>query len=145
MRCVLTRLVLVAALLLALPATASAESGPALPLVRVELLGESQSIAPGETLWVALRQEIRPGWHTYWLNPGDSGEPPRLEWTLPAGFTAGEMRWPHPERIRVGPAMSYGYTDEVVLPIPVTAPADLRPGTRVTLRAQASWIVCENS
>ena len=145
MRCVLTRLVLVAALLLALPATASAESGPALPLVRVELLGESQSIAPGETLWVALRQEIRPGWHTYWLNPGDSGEPPRLEWTLPAGFTAGEMRWPHPERIRVGPAMSYGYTDEVVLPIPVTAPADLRPGTRVTLRAQASWIVCEKT
>jgi thiol:disulfide interchange protein/DsbC/DsbD-like thiol-disulfide interchange protein len=144
MRCVLTRFVLVAALLLA-AATASAESGPASPLVRVELLGESQSIAPGETVWVALRQEIRPGWHTYWMNPGDSGESPRLEWTLPAGFTAGEMRWPHPERIRVGPAMSYGYTDEVVLPIPVTAPADLRPGTRVTLRAQASWIVCEKT
>jgi thiol:disulfide interchange protein len=118
---------------------------PAAPKVRVELLSEVRAIAPGETFWVALHQRITPGWHTYWMNPGDSGEPPRIEWALPAGFTAGDIAWPYPERIPVGPAMSFGYSDEVVLPVPMTAPATLTPGTRVTLRGQASWIVCEKT
>jgi thiol:disulfide interchange protein DsbD len=121
-----------------------AASNPPSPLVRVELLGEAQSIRPGETFWVALRQQITPGWHTYWgVNPGDAGEPTRIEWTLPAGFTAGEIAWPYPARFPVGIAMSYGYEREVVLPIPVTAPRDLAPGAPVTLRGQASWLVCD--
>ena len=102
----LVALILGSALLLGAPAPA----GAAEPKVRVELLSEVASIAPGETFWVALRQEIAPGWHTYWMNPGDSGEPPRIEWALPTGFTAGEFVWPPPERIAVGPAMSYGYS-----------------------------------
>ena len=116
---------------------------PAPPRVRVELLSEVESIAAGETFWVGLRQQIAPGWHTYWMNPGDSGEPARVDWTLPAGFTSGEIVWPSPERIPVGPAMSYGYSREVVLPIPVTAPRDLTPGARATLSGRASWLVCE--
>jgi thiol:disulfide interchange protein DsbD len=125
-------------------AAADAASVPASPLVRVELLRETQSIRPGETFWVALRQQIHPGWHTYWgVNPGDAGEPTRVEWTLPAGFAAGEITWPYPARFPVGIAMSYGYEGDVVLPIPITAPRDLAPGTRVPLRGQASWLVCE--
>ena len=142
MGAVVVRLILAMALVAA-AATASL-AAPA-PLVRVELLAETQSIAAGRTFWVALRQEITPGWHTYWMNPGDAGEPPRIEWTLPAGFTAGEIQWPPPERIAAGPAMSYGYSREVVLPIAVTAPPGLAPGERVTLRGQASWIVCEKT
>jgi DsbC/DsbD-like thiol-disulfide interchange protein len=118
---------------------------PTAPKVSVELLSEVRAIASGETFWVALRQRIAPGWHTYWMNPGDSGEPPRIEWALPAGFTAGDIAWPYPERIPVGPAMSFGYSDEVVLPIPLTAPTTLKIGSRVTLRAQASWVVCEKT
>jgi thiol:disulfide interchange protein DsbD len=103
-----------------------------------------QSIPPGETFWVALRQEIAPGWHTYWgVNPGDSGEPPRIEWSLPAGFEAGAIAWPHPTLIPVGPAMSYGYSNEVTLPVPVKAPARLAPGSPITLRGRASWVFCE--
>jgi thiol:disulfide interchange protein DsbD len=133
-------------LLLVVALTAALVGGVgAAPLVRVELLGETRSIAPGATFWVGLRQQITPGWHTYWSNPGDSGEPPRLEWTLPDGFVAGDIHWPYPERIAVGPAMSYGYSNEVVLPVPVTAPRELTPGTSVTLRAQASWVVCEKT
>jgi DsbC/DsbD-like thiol-disulfide interchange protein len=124
-------------------APALAGAAPGSPMVRVELLSEVQSIAPGETFWVALKQRIAPGWHTYWVNPGDSGEPLSIEWTLPAGLWAGEIVWPYPARIPQGPAMSYGYTGEVVLLIPITAASDLRPGTRLTLRGQASWIVCE--
>jgi thiol:disulfide interchange protein DsbD len=113
--------------------------------VRIELVSESTSIQPGGAFWVGLRQLIRPGWHTYWVNPGDSGEPTAIEWTLPAGFQAGAIEWPHPERIPAGPAMSFGYSDEVVLPVRIIAPAGLTAGSRVTLTGQASWLVCEKT
>ena len=141
----LARLVLLTAVLGAVVPDVRAETAPVTPLVRVELLGAVRTIAPGDTFWVALRQRITPGWHTYWTNPGDSGETPRLEWALPGGFTAGEIQWPHPERLRVGPAMSYGYTGEVVLLTRLVPPADVRPGRPVTLRAHVSWLVCEKT
>ena len=125
---------------------ARASSGAASePRVRVDLLSEVAALTPGQTFWVGLHQRISPGWHTYWMNPGDSGEPPRIEWSLPSGFTAGEIAWPFPERIPAGPAMTYGYSGEVVLPIPVTPPTALEPGARVTLRGRASWLVCEQT
>ena len=99
----LARLVLLTAVLGAVVPDVRAETAPVTPLVRVELLGAVRTIAPGDTFWVALRQQITPGWHTYWTNPGDSGETPRLEWALPGGFTAGDIQWPHPERLRGGP------------------------------------------
>ena len=145
-RCVRGRRFAIVVALLAGIAVLLGAPGPARavePKVRVELLSEVASIVPGETFWLALRQEIAPGWHTYWMNPGDSGEPPRIEWSLPKGFTAGDFVWPPPERIAVGPAMTYGYSNGVVLPVAVTAPRDLVPGTRLALRGQASWIVCE--
>jgi thiol:disulfide interchange protein/DsbC/DsbD-like thiol-disulfide interchange protein len=126
-------------------AAAIAASDRGAPRVRVELLSEVAAFTPGQTFWVALHQRIAPGWHTYWMNPGDSGEAPRIEWALPTGFTAGEIAWPFPERIPAGPAMTYGYSREVVLPIPVTPPAALDPGSRVTLRGRASWLVCEQT
>ncbi len=130
-------------LLVGSPAASTATSEPDSPRVRVELVSEVAGIAPGQPFWVALYQRISSGWHTYWVNPGDSGEPPRVEWALPSGFTVGEIAWPLPQRIPVGPAMTYGYSGEVVLPVPVTPPAGLTPGDRVTLRGQASWLVCE--
>ena len=90
--------------------------------VQLELVPAAASIAPGQTLYVALHEKIRPGWHTYWRNPGDAGEPPKLGWTLPTGWKAGEIVWPMPKRLPVGPLMDYGYENEVWLPIPVTAP-----------------------
>src|SRR5262245_27190201 len=116
---------------------------PPSPLVRVELLSETASIRPGETFWVAIRQEITPGWHTYWgVNPGDAGEPTRIEWTLPTGVDAGEIAWPYPSRFPVGIAMSYGYENGVVLPIPMTLSGAAAPGTMLALRGQVSWLVC---
>ena len=135
--------VLAAAFVIGLHGAALAASPPVAPRVHVELVAERASIVAGETFWVALHQRIAPGWHTYWMNPGDSGEPARIDWALPPGFSAGEIAWPAPERIPVGPAMSYGYSREVVLPIPVTAPTDLSPDAPVTLRGTASWLVCE--
>jgi len=107
------------------------------------LVSESVSVRPGSRFWVGLHQKIAPGWHTYWRNPGDSGQPTSIAWTLPAGFRAGEIMWPHPTRIPVGSAMSYGYEGEVLLLVEITAPADVPPGSAVTLGANASWLVCE--
>ena len=112
-------------------------------MVRVELVSESGGVEPGGHVWVGLRQRIAPGWHTYWINPGDSGEPAAIDWTLPAGFEASDILWPHPERIPVGPVMSFGYAGEVVLLTRISAPRGIETGSRVTLRGQASWLVCE--
>ncbi len=132
-------------LVIAGPKPSSAAPEPDGRRVRVELLSAVGAIAPGQIFWVALYQRIAPGWHTYWVNPGDSGEPPRIEWALPSSFTAGEIAWPFPEKIAVGSAMTYGYSHEVVLPIPIMPPAGLTPGARVTLRGRASWLVCEKT
>jgi len=107
-----------------------------------ELVSQSAGVAPGQTVFLAVRQKIQKGWHTYWRNPGDAGEPMRLGWTLPAGWRAGDIVWPTPHRLPVGPLMDYGYEDEVLLPVPVTAPADAKPGETVPLKVAASFLVC---
>jgi DsbC/DsbD-like thiol-disulfide interchange protein len=113
------------------------------PQAEAELVAERDAVVPGEPLTVALRLKAIPGWHTYWRNPGDSGEPTRIEWQLPAGFSAGEIEWPAPVRIPVGPLMNYGYKGETLLLTRVVAPAQLAAGKPVTLRAKAYWLVCE--
>jgi thiol:disulfide interchange protein len=123
------------------PRAEAPEGGP--PRVTVSLISDAASIEPGSTFWVGLRQRIAPGWHTYWINPGDSGEPPSIEWKLPEGFAAGPIVWPRPERLKAGPFMSFGYEHEVVLPIQLTAPASLARGAPVTLGGHVSWLVCE--
>ncbi len=109
--------------------------------VEAELISEVSSIRPGESFWVALKQKIRPGWHTYWRNPGDSGAPTKLEWNLPAGFSASDIHWPYPERVPYGPLMNFGYHDEVVFPVLITVP-DHVPGNEVSLQAKGQWLVC---
>src|SRR5690242_8329051 len=77
---------------------------PAPPIedpVTARLVAETGSIAPGETVWLALHLEMRPGWHVYWRNPGDSGLPTEIAWKLPSGFTAGTIAWPTPEHFVV--------------------------------------------
>lgn len=133
---------LLAALTLVWAIPASAEPVDTGHLV-AELVARDQSIAPGSTTYVALRQKIDKGWHTYWRNSGDSGEATRIAWTLPPGWTAGDIVWPAPKRQPTGPLMNYGYQDEVLLAVPITAPANARPGDTVTLKAAASFLVCE--
>src|SRR5947208_256066 len=76
------------------------------------LISETTRVAPGQTLWVALQLVMQDGWHVYWQNPGDSGSPVKIDWTLPPGFTTGEIRWPNPELIVVEPVYTYGYEKE---------------------------------
>lgn len=134
-----------AALALGLAAAGPAAAAPVdAGHLQAELVAGRTAVAPGGTILLALRQKIAPGWHTYWRNPGDSGEATTLTWSLPPGWRAGDLVWPAPERMRTGPLMDYGYTGEVLLPVPVTAPASARPGQTVTLKAQAQFLVCKD-
>ena len=83
--------------------------------VRAELISEVSAVKPGEPFWVALRQTIRPKWHTYWKNPGDSGLPTEIKWTLPAGTAADAIVWPTPTLIDVGGIINYGFSNDVLL------------------------------
>jgi len=113
------------------------------PHVRVELLTEATSVEAGHDLSAGIRFALDDGWHVYWRNPGDSGEAPTVAWTLPAGFVAGELEWPQPEAIAVGPLTNFGYDGTVLLPTTIRVPHELPAGAPVELRAQVKWLVCD--
>jgi thiol:disulfide interchange protein DsbD len=121
------------------PATASSRN------VRATLLSEVDSIQPGRPIWLGLRLEMQPGWHVYWKQPGDSGLPPRLKWTLPPEFTAKDIVFPYPHRFATGALASYGYSGEVLLLVSLTAPATLPAGGTVRLTTNASWLECRET
>ncbi len=110
----------------------------------VEMVTETNSIAPNHDFLAGLHFVLDPGWHIYWINAGDAGEPPRVDWQLPAGITAGDLQFPAPERLPLGPLMDFGYQREVLLPIPMRADASLRAGTNATLRGHLHFLVCSN-
>ena len=112
--------------------------------VKARLVSEVGAVAPGQVFWVALEFDIRDGWHTYWRNPGDSGQATQLTWQLPAGFTAGDIVWTTPHLFEVKPLVNYGYAKHAVHLVQLTAPKDLKAGAPVALAAKASWLVCSD-
>ncbi len=112
-------------------------------LVRAELVAEAKALVPGATASLGIRMVMKPGWHVYWRNPGDSGLPPEMAWRVPEGFAAGPFRWPVPERIPVQHLMNYGYEGETVLLLPMTVPGTLGSGGEATLGGTLSYLVCE--
>jgi DsbC/DsbD-like thiol-disulfide interchange protein len=109
----------------------------------VQLIAEDESIKPGHESWVGVYFKLEPHWHIYWINPGDSGEPPRVEWNLPPGFQAGPLQWPYPARLVHPPLTDFGYEGEVLLAAPIHAPAQSRPDL-VTIAADVNWLVCRD-
>lgn len=138
----LTTLLLAMALLVLVPGVSLLANPVQVPYVQAELGSTVATIQPGASFWVVLHLRMQEGWHTYWKNPGDAGLPTAIRWALPAGFTAGDIVWPYPQRLPVGPLMNYGYEGEVSLLTQITAPADLPPEQFVTLQANTTWVVC---
>lgn len=114
--------------------------------VRAELVAQAPGgVAPGQPLTLGLLLTHQPEWHTYWLNPGDSGLPTQLQWTLPAGVDAGEIAWPVPRKIPIGNLANYGYEGQVLLPVPMTVSSQFAPApgqTQASFQLHASWLVC---
>lgn len=110
--------------------------------VKARLLSEQESIAPGQSIWVALELDIRDGWHTYWRNPGDSGQATQISWSLPPGLTAGDIQWTTPHRFVVASLVNYGYAKHAMHLVKITASPDLKASAPLDLKAKASWLVC---
>ncbi|QOC24106.1 thioredoxin family protein [Wenzhouxiangella sp. AB-CW3] len=111
--------------------------------IRAELIAEITAVEPGQSFWAGLRLEPDDNWHTYWLNPGDSGLPTQLHWDLPDGVKAGEIEWAWPEALQMGHLVNYGYKDGHLLPVRIDTPDSLVPGETLTLVVDAAWLVCE--
>ncbi|MBS0525971.1 MAG: thioredoxin family protein [Proteobacteria bacterium] len=128
--------ILVAGPALAQPSVVKTEN------IRAELVSEVSEVKAGEPFWVGLHFTIRPKWHTYWKNPGDSGLPTEINWKLPAGAKADPIVWPAPTVFDIGGVINYGYHDDVVLLTKITPPADT--SGPLVLSADANWLVCED-
>ena len=113
--------------------------------VQASLVSADATVQPGEPLTVALRLVHQPGWHTYWVNPG-TGTPTTLKWTLAPGWKAGDIRWPAPIMLKdfTGAVIGNGYDGELFLPVTLTPPANLTPGTTVELQVDAEWLMCRD-
>lgn len=109
--------------------------------VRAELVSEVSEVKAGEPFWAGLHLTMRPKWHTYWKNPGDSGLATEINWKL-AGAKADPITWPAPTFFDIGGVINYGYHDDVVLLTRITPAADAS-GT-LALNADANWLVCED-
>ena len=130
-------LALLAAPLLALAAPPDA----ATEHVQARLVSSQAAVAPGQRVTVALAQTIKPHWHTYWLNPGDSGQATSMTWQ---GAQAGAIQWPTPSIQAIGPIVNYGYEGNPALLVDLTVPADAKPGGRFKPTAEVRWLVCKD-
>ena len=128
---------------LTMPLTfAHAASSSRTEQLNAELISESAALVPGATAWLGLRLQHAPGWQTYWINPGDSGLPTRLKWSLPTGYAADDIAWPAPKRFAVAELANFGYDGDVLLPVALHVPADAKPGTVANIALDARWLVC---
>jgi DsbC/DsbD-like thiol-disulfide interchange protein/cytochrome c biogenesis protein CcdA len=96
--------------------------------------------APGGEVELAIQMRPAPGWHGYWLNPGDAGLPMDVQWQLPKGFGAGPLRYPVPTRLTVAGLMNYVFERDYAVLVRLKVPADAK-GT-VPIRADAHWLAC---
>src|SRR6266567_2799630 len=129
-------------LLLAAANAAMAQRVPA-KHAKVELLSRQTSVAAGSDTLLGVHFVLEPGWHIYWTNPGDSGQPPVFKWQLPAGFSAGEIQWPRPNRMQSSPQMAdYGYHDDALLMVPVHASQVQSSNAPLEIGLEAKWLIC---
>lgn len=130
---------------------ASAQMLSAKPVVtehlKVELLADTTAVdKSGQSFQLGLHFALEPGWHIYWINAGDSGQPPSVQWKLPELLPAssiGPMQFPAPERLPLGPLMDFGYQKEVLFPFAVHfAPVGAVNAQSLPIEATVHWLVC---
>lgn len=113
--------------------------------VQAKLIAEEAAVHPGRPFWVGVSLKMAEGWDTYWRNPGDSGFPTQVNWTLPQGFTVGPLLWPYPQKIVNQSLVAFGYTDTVLLMAEITPPSSLAADQKVEIQADVNWLACKES
>ncbi|MBO9714632.1 thioredoxin family protein [Sphingomonas sp.] len=140
MRFWLMTMLLALAALRAMPAAAQAPGEG--PHVKITLVAETDTPAPGSDVTLAFASVPDSGWHAYWLNTGDAGIPTEAKWTLPAGVSAGPLDYPVPGRLLIAGLMNYVYEHPFALLTQLKIPADARPGTKLPVRVLLDYLVC---
>ncbi|WP_260680364.1 protein-disulfide reductase DsbD [Thalassotalea sp. PS06] len=121
---------------------ASANTSATGPHIEVSIHSENQSWQPGSEQWIGILLEPEDEWHTYWQNPGDSGEAPTINWSSDAELQFGHIQWPIPKAIPVAHLVNYGYEGANLLMVPVQVPENLNQDN-ITIDASLSWLVCK--
>jgi thiol:disulfide interchange protein DsbD len=117
-------------------------AGTPIPHGTLELISENPWISVGHRINLGLWFQLEKGWHIYWINPGDSGEPPRVNWQLPTGITVGEIEWPTPRRLGTSTVVDFGYEGAVTLIVPIRAEANVAMQNRAQVAADVVVLVC---
>lgn len=112
--------------------------------IRAELMAQKEIVLPKEEFFLALKMTLPRGWHVYWKNPGDAGEPVELKLDLPEGFSETRRLWPTPKRFNVGPLTEYGYEREAWLLVGVLASEQMNVGEILTVSGRAVWLACRD-
>jgi DsbC/DsbD-like thiol-disulfide interchange protein len=115
------------------------------PSTEVSLVADNAAVVPGSSASVGIHFQLEPGWHIYWINPGDAGEAPRVQWTLPAGWTAGALEWPVPQRLQNPAGVDYGYENDVTLLTRLRIPASAHSAAHADVNANVNWLVCKDT
>ncbi len=113
------------------------------PHIEVALVSEHNALQKGQTNWIGIVLSPEHEWHTYWQNPGDSGEPPAATWRSNADLTFGEFLWPVPKQIPVAHLVNYGYEGQNLLMLPLTVSNAVQAGEQVQITSELSWLVCK--
>mgnify|MGYP005691185241 CR=1 FL=1 len=106
----------------------------------LELFTQNKTISDEKEIYLLAKFSLQKDWHTYWINPGDSGEAATFEWDLPDGFQVTGPFWPEPEVIPYPPLTTYGYTDNLNLLFKISIPNDAREINTITVNSK--WLVC---
>lgn len=110
--------------------------------VNAQIVSSHNVVAPGQSFHIALRTQLDEGWHTYWRNSGDSGEPVQITWLAPETLTHGEIVWPLPETIATGPIINYGFEGRPYFPVEFKVSETARPGDVLFIEADVYYLVC---
>src|SRR3954454_20848653 len=95
---------------------------------RASLVLGSETARPGDTVLAGIHLQMDPHWHTYWKNPGLSGDATKVEWELPPGVTVGELQWPVPKKLPDAEFTTYIYENDALLLVSLKLAPDLKPG-----------------
>lgn len=132
----------VVSMLTALPA--AAQFSGASRHIDVELKAETTSPAPGQRIRVAFLMNAQLGWHGYWVNPGESGAAPSVQWKLPPGASAGDLKHPTPKTLKVAGMVSYVHEGEYALTSHIKLPSTVQVGSTVPISATLNWLACSD-
>ena len=105
--------------------------------IRVRLI--EGPVRPADSGLVGLDMRLAPGWATYWRDPGAVGVAPSFDWRGSANLAEALVLWPAPQRVQEGNTETFGYTEQVVLPIEIRPE---RPDAPVALRLKLVFAVC---